>query len=112
MATLADSSGLLTILSPFGIIVGIGLILIAVKCGKKAMNKYQKVKDIVYRVKNILFFTVILRVIINGFLPVVVSSGLGNNLSYDESTTKANLYQIVYLAFVTYMAFFFVIFID
>ena len=37
---LADSSGLLTILSPVAIIIAIGLLFLFVKCGKKVLDKY------------------------------------------------------------------------
>lgn len=99
-------------LAPLGIIIVILILFCAVKCCKKCIEKSQKGRDIFIKIKNIIFFSGILRVILTGFVPVVVSSGIGKNYGTWIEHKDTNWPQVIYVGAVTGLTCFFVVFID
>jgi hypothetical protein len=79
ISKLNDSGGLMSILSPIGVVLIVVLIYLMTKCFKSCLEKSEKFRRLVNKVHKIVFFNMIVRIILTGFLPIVVSSGLGNN---------------------------------
>jgi hypothetical protein len=86
ISKLLDSGGLLAVLAPIGMIVLILLLYGLTKCFKVCLIKYTPFRKLVNNIIETVFFGAILRVVLTGFLPIVVSSGVGNNYGNHPET--------------------------
>ena len=113
ISKLNDSGGLMAVAAPLGLVLIIVFIFVLAKCGKRCIGKYKICRKAFLKVKELIFFTALVRVILTSFLPIVVSSGIGNNFgSNPDPEFEVNWPQIAILAIITYLACMFVFFID
>ena len=81
------------------------------KCCKKCFVKYKIIRSLLIKLKDIVFLTAIIRIILSSFVPIIVSSGAGRNFG-DHPDSKVNLLQIAYIVAVVCLSINFVTLID